>query len=302
MNSSRAITTCFSALLLLAAGAWFFLTNAPKIKLESPKDTTEHRFTTLQVQQFDKTGGLAYALSAPSTYHLPNEDTHHLNTPHIVVTKPNQPTWTIQSKKALVTSKAEEIQFLDQVEAHHTAYQKQAAGVFQTEAISYFPKKKLLKTPHKFTWDQASNHIESIGMQANLITQRIELLDAIKGTYTQNVNTAHLNESRVTTKMNKHNKLTRATAFGSDDKKAHFWTSGTDTKPPFHAYADTLFYHPLKNQLELRGHGNLVQGNNTLEAPHIFYDTKAKHLLTTAENEQSTVILIDPKAHPEKHL
>ncbi len=183
MNTTRAITTLFYLLLLMASAAWFFLTNTPKIKLKMPTNVHEHRFTTLEVQQFDKTGHQVYFLKSPATYHLSSEDTHHLTTPHIFVTKADQPAWNIHSEKAIVTSKAEEIKFLTDVNIHHSAYKEQAAGVLKTEAISYFPKKKWAHTPLEITWDQGNNHIEATGMQADLMTHQIELLENIHGTY-----------------------------------------------------------------------------------------------------------------------
>jgi LPS export ABC transporter protein LptC len=308
MNTTRAITTLFSILLLLASAAWFFLTNTPQIKLMTPANLPEHRFTALEVQQFDKTGLPVYHLVSPTTYHEPNHDTHHLSTPHILVTKPNQPVLTIQSEEAIVTAKAKEIKFLKHVRLHHAAHQDQAEGVFKTEAISYFPKKKWIETPLEIIWDQDSNHLEATGMQANLITQQVDLLHHIKSTYTRDKNISHLEASHVTTKVNQQNTLTLASALGDTHKKAHFWTSFdpnktlAQTKAPLHAYADTMHYHPLKHQLELIGHAELIQNKNKLTAPHLFYDTAAKHLLTTAENNQHTVILINPDEHPEKHL
>ncbi|MDF1646501.1 MAG: LPS export ABC transporter periplasmic protein LptC [Legionellaceae bacterium] len=183
MNTTRGITTLFAILLSLASVAWFFFTNAPKIKLSTPTATTEHRFTALEIQQFDKTGQPVYRLQSPSTYHVSSEDTHYLDTPHIFVTKADQPTWTIHSKTALITAGAEEIKFLTDVNIHHEAYQEQAAGVLKTEAMSYFPKKKWAHTPLKISWDQGDNHMEAVGMQADLITHHIELLQNIRGTY-----------------------------------------------------------------------------------------------------------------------
>lgn len=302
MYATRYITTLFAMLLIASTAAWVLLTNTPKIKLQRPTDATEHRFTALDVQQFDKTGQRIYHLIAPSTHHVTKTDTHHLSTPLILVTKTSQPTWTIQSEEAIVTPKAEEIKFIRQVNAHHAAYQKHAAGVFKTEAISYFPQKKWVHTPHFVSWQQGNNHVEAIGMQANLATQKIELLEKIEGTYTLNHNTAYLEASRVTTKINKKNRLSRASAFGDADKKAHFWTAGETDNPPLHAYADTIFYHPITHQLELLGHANLVRGQNSLTAPHILYDTKAEKLITTAENKKRTTIIIDPNDHLEKHL
>ncbi|MCH9755809.1 MAG: lipopolysaccharide transport periplasmic protein LptA [Gammaproteobacteria bacterium] len=126
------------------------------------------------------------------------------------------------------------------------------------------------------------------------------------GTYTRGVSinqgSSHLRADSATTQMDKKHRLMSATAFGSKDERAHFWTSPTVDNPPLHAYADTICYHPLKHELELIGHAYIVQGKNQLTAPHIRYNIKAERFITTAQNNERTVILIDPGAHPEKHL
>ena len=183
MNTTRAITTIFSILVLLAGTAWFVLTNVPKVKLSIPTNLPDHRFTKLEAKQFDTEGDLMYFLKSKSTYHLPLEDTHHLHLPQIFATKADQPDWNIQSQKAILAPKAEEIKFLKQVIIHHDVYEDQAAGILNTEEISYSPEKKVAHTPLKITWDQGNNHIEAIGMNANLVTYYIELLENIQGTY-----------------------------------------------------------------------------------------------------------------------
>ena len=44
-------------------------------------------------------------------------------------------------------------------------------------------------------------------------------------------------------------------------------------KPPFHAYADTIRYYPLRHLIELIGNARVEQGNNSLSAAKITYDT-----------------------------
>ena len=153
------------------------------------------------------------------------------------------------------------------------------------------------------TYALTSNKLEAIHFKAGHVTFNDE--KGI-GTYTNGVSidqgSAHLRANHATTLMDKKHRLTRATAFGSADKKAHFWTLTAPDKPPLHAYADTIYYHPLKHELELIGHAHIIQGNNKLTAPHIRYDTEAERLMTTAKNKERTVILIDPAEHPEKHL
>lgn len=111
--------------------------------------------------------------------------------------------------------------------------------------------------------------------------------------------TTHLRATDATTIMNSDHQLTRAIAKGSGEKQAHFWTCTSADKPPLHAYADTLSYYPLENRLELVGNARITQGDNTLQAPIINYDTKAERLITTAsaDKKQGTLILINPKKH-----
>jgi lipopolysaccharide export system protein LptA len=113
--------------------------------------------------------------------------------------------------------------------------------------------------------------------------------------------TSHLRATHATTTMDKQHRLTRAAAFGSPLKQAHFWTQTALDKPYLHGYADTIYYHPVIHQLELIGHARITQGENTLTAPNIRYDTQAERLITTIQNNEGTVIRINPKQHPEKN-
>lgn len=183
MNTTRSIHLVFAALFMLATAAWFFLTDPPKLTLNKNKEIPDHRFQTLHVQQFDQEGHIMYNLKAPSGYHLPGSDTFYITTPHVIVTKPKQPTWTIDAEKAVVTAKGQEIRLEKNVTVQHDAYKDQAAGLFKTEAITYFPKQKVASTPLKILWEQGENHMEAEGMDANLATRHIELHKNIQGTY-----------------------------------------------------------------------------------------------------------------------
>jgi len=124
-----------------------------------------------------------------------------------------------------------------------------------------------------------------------------------EGSYSEGVSidqgTTHLRATDAKTIMSAKHELTRAIARGNSKKQAHFWTCTSPDKPPLHAYADALSYYPLENRLELVGNARIIQGENTIQAPTINYDTKAERLITTAstDKKQGTLILIDPKKH-----
>jgi len=125
-----------------------------------------------------------------------------------------------------------------------------------------------------------------------------------QGIYSEGISidqgTTHLRATDATTIMNPEHQLTRAIAHGNTQEQAHFWTCTSTDKPSLHAYADTLSYYPFENRLELVGHARITQGDNTLQAPTINYDTKAERLITTSntDKKQGTLILIRPEKHP----
>lgn len=121
-----------------------------------------------------------------------------------------------------------------------------------------------------------------------------------KGIYTGNVQfeqgTTNLHAALAITEGNLKNQLTLAIAKGADGKQAHYWTETGPNKPPFHAYADTIKYYPLKHLIELIGNARVEQGTNSISAAKISYDTLAQHVLSQSDGTMRTTIIF----HPEK--
>lgn len=120
-----------------------------------------------------------------------------------------------------------------------------------------------------------------------------------KGVYTGNVifvqGTTNLHATKAVTKGNQKNELTLAIAYGSKDKQAHYWTESGVNKPPFHAYADTIKYYPLKHLIELIGNAHVEQGPNSLSAAKIIYDIQQQHLVSQSDIKTQTVIILYPE-------
>lgn len=122
------------------------------------------------------------------------------------------------------------------------------------------------------------------------------------GVYKGNVHfeqgSTHLTADSAETKGNEQNKLTFAKALGNTTEQAHYWTLTDPNKPPMHAYADEIYYYPLKHRIELIGNARVEQGNNSFSAPKIVYDILDQHVVT--ENSQHmgrTTIIIHPEPH-----
>lgn len=109
---------------------------------------------------------------------------------------------------------------------------------------------------------------------------------------------SHLRSDEAETHGDEHNKLIKAIAKGNHQKKAHFWTLLTQNQPELHAWAEVIYYFPKKNRIELVGNAEIIQGENTFNAPKIIYDTEKQHILTERHENKRTTITF----HPEKKL
>ena len=121
-----------------------------------------------------------------------------------------------------------------------------------------------------------------------------------RGIYTGNVEfiqgTTNLHAAKAITEGDNKNQLTLAIANGNKEKQAHYWTETDPAKPPFHAYADTIRYYPLRHLIELIGHAYVEQGTNSLSAAKISYDTIKQHVTSESKGTTRTTIIL----HPEK--
>lgn len=123
-----------------------------------------------------------------------------------------------------------------------------------------------------------------------------------KGVYSGNVEfiqgSTNLHAANAVTQGDNKNQLTLAIANGKKGEQAHYWTETGPDKPPFHAYADTIKYYPLKHLIELIGNARVEQGTNSLSAAKISYDTLEQHVITESKGKTRTTIIIYPEKKP----
>jgi lipopolysaccharide export system protein LptA len=123
-----------------------------------------------------------------------------------------------------------------------------------------------------------------------------------KGVYSGNVEfiqgSTNLHAANAVTQGDNKNQLTLAIANGKKGEQAHYWTETGPDKPPFHAYADTIKYYPLKHLIELVGNARVEQGTNSLSAAKISYDTLEQHVITESKGKIRTTIIIYPEKKP----
>lgn len=267
MRRNKVILGLAIFMIGMALSVWFF-NKKPVIKkldeatLAATADVFIHQ---LNVRQFDKNGQLMHQLESPRVHHIPKDDTHVVQSPHVVISQDNQPPRDIRAEEATTHQKGEKITLTNNVLVH----QEKTAQVEEST-------------------------LKAASADLNLITYQ--------GVFTGDVEldqgTTHVRAARAMTYGNKNNQLTHAIIYGDKDKQAHFWAIPDPKKAPMHAYADIIYYYPERHTIELIGHAKIEQGADSFSAPSIFYDTLQKRIVSKSNDTQRTTIIIHPGKKP----
>jgi len=188
MNAAKQATWLFITILALAGSGWYFASSTPVIKLDDQtlSTTPDTIIRELTVQQFDAKGQLSHYLQTPLMHHVPMDDTHQLDTPHIIIAQPNQPSWEINAREAIALKGGHHITFKKNVTIHQKKDEHREETTLTTEELTYFPKTQLAITEKNITMMQAKNTVRSTGMKAWLADNRVQLLSNARGTYAPN--------------------------------------------------------------------------------------------------------------------
>jgi len=185
MIAARHATLLFFTLSVLSSSAWFFASSSPVAKLdkETLQTTPDIIITDLTVRQFNAQGHLANQLHTPRLHHIPKDDSHWLETPHIKVSKANQPLWDIQANKAHVLYGGEQITFLNHVKIHQPSSPDNPETTLTTEELSYFPKLQIATTLKEIVFERPGSLVKAKGVRADFAKGTVQLLDNVRLTY-----------------------------------------------------------------------------------------------------------------------
>lgn len=188
MNAAKQAAWLFIALLALAGSGWYFASSKTLIKLDDQtlSTTPDTIISELTVQQFDEKGQLSHYLKTPLMRHIPLDNTHQLNSPDIMITQPQQPSWQIHAKEAIALHGGQQITFKNNVIIHQKKSEHREETTLHTEELTYFPKNQLATTEKNIIIMQAKNTVRSTGMKAWLAESRVQLLNNARGTYAPN--------------------------------------------------------------------------------------------------------------------
>lgn len=188
MNAAKQAAWLFFVMIILACSGWYFASTDEVVKLDplTLAQTPDYIIKNLAVRQFNSEGQLVNYLSTPEMISIPNDNTHWLKQPSIILNQEGQTPWKITSEKAQSINRGEKITFLKQVIIHQDKGKHNQESTFKSEALIYFPKKKYATTEKAITFEQAGSVIHAIGMNANLATKHVQLLNKTQASFEPN--------------------------------------------------------------------------------------------------------------------
>ncbi|MCX7117154.1 MAG: LPS export ABC transporter periplasmic protein LptC [Legionellales bacterium] len=267
MISLKQAIWLFILLLSLACSGWFFASHpaVPKLNEQDLSKTTDMTIRQLTVRQFDAKGRLSNQLTTSKLHHIPRENMHWLQTPHILISQNAHPPITINSLEATAYQGGQQITFDKHVLIHQTKDKQTEEATIKTESITFFPKEKSATSTREITLDQGSKHLRA---------------------------------ARATTQFNLKNQLIKAVMEGNAKTQAHYWALNARNKPEVHAYADVISYYPERHLIELQGHALVQQGQDSFSGILISYNTLRRHVISKSDGTVRTKLIYHTGKHP----
>lgn len=180
MNAVKQAAWLLCALLALACSSLYFASAKPPRQLDDAvlAKTPDMLASQVVVRRFNETGRLIHYLEAPAVQHIPENNTHLLQSPHLSLAEANQPSWEISAKQAKTIKGGEQITFSQNVVLRQNKDKKGQESIMKTEELHYFVRSKLASTDLPVSFEQPGSIVHSKGMKAYLNDKRIRLSQA----------------------------------------------------------------------------------------------------------------------------
>jgi|SRR5215216_6197045 len=170
----------FSGLLLIGFSAWFFAGKTNIQYQNTSVESTDLNVSNITIKKYNTKGELVQWIESPLISHFIQNNSHLIQSPHMVVKDTDKPSLDIRSLYAISLLGGAHITFLHNVNIHQDASNTATASHLQTEELIYLPKEKKALTDKKIRFEQAGTVIYSQGFRANLGDQQIVHLSKAK--------------------------------------------------------------------------------------------------------------------------
>lgn len=132
----------------------------------------------------DATGNISHILKASEMRHYPDDDTTQLEKPYLTQHGIGQPVTTIESKRGTVSSKADVVEFYDDVRVVRQAFGDRPEMTLTTDYLKVEPDNEVASTDRPVVITQGPKSVvRAVGMYYDKKNQTIQLNKRIRSHY-----------------------------------------------------------------------------------------------------------------------
>jgi lipopolysaccharide export system protein LptC len=148
----------------------------------------DYYLSSVQSTRFGPTGQTVYHLVATRVTHYPDTDLAIMEAPRLTYFEASRAPWTVTAVEGRLSPDAGRNEERLDLVGDVVLRQAGASGTvveMQTAALTIFPVSEEALTDAAVTLLATGTRLESIGLHAELASEKIELLNAVKGYHTQ---------------------------------------------------------------------------------------------------------------------
>ncbi len=129
--------------------------------------------------EFDEQGQLEFRLSSDAVEHNPKDDSAQLQSPRFKLYKDGSLNWTVNARFGVISGDRERLDLEQRV----VVSSRDGETVLKTPRLTLFPEQKLAETDKPVTLRNPNGFTRSIGLTADLNTERIDLLQQVRSQF-----------------------------------------------------------------------------------------------------------------------
>jgi lipopolysaccharide export system protein LptC len=184
IDKARAWLPLLPLLLLLAATYWLNQQVQPLAQTQSQQrhdvDYVVYNFSavTLNLQ-----GQPRFTLAAEKLWHFPDDDTTHLQMPHLASLYADRPPTLTSAQTGTISSKGDDVYLYDEVRVLRPASSGVPEQNFTTDYLHFVPDRDWAETDQSVVLTNPYNVIRAVGMELDNKARTARLMSRVRATH-----------------------------------------------------------------------------------------------------------------------
>lgn len=171
-------------LLLLAATYWLNQQVQPLPQIQSQlRHDIDYSVDNFSAITLNVLGQPRFTLAAEKLWHYPDDDTTHLQMPHLTSLYANRPPTLTSARTGKLSSKGDDVYLYDEVRVVRPASEGFVEQRFATDYLHVVPDRDWAETDQAVVMTNPYNVIRAVGMELDNKAQSVKLLSRVRATH-----------------------------------------------------------------------------------------------------------------------